>query len=81
MPFIAEPERHVDWSKLARWKPVPKVAAALVAAAVLVAIVALAGLVDIDLTEPAGDALVVVVAAVAPAVAAYLKADRGGDDQ
>jgi hypothetical protein len=74
MPFISEPEEPVD---LTKWKPVPKVGAALITAVAIIIIVTTAGLVGIDLADEGAAALVLVVASLGPVIAAYIKADDG----
>ena len=59
------------------WKPTRKVFAALITAAAIILIVTTARLAGIDLNEEGAAALVVILAALGPVAAAYLKADDG----
>lgn len=60
---------------MSRWKPIRKVAAAIAAAAAVVAIVGGGQLVGIDVASEGREALVAILAAVAPVVAAYMARD------
>lgn len=57
------------------WTPTRKVAAALITAAAIIVIVVTAGLIGIDLTDEGSAALVLIVAALGPVAAAYIKSD------
>jgi hypothetical protein len=58
---------------LSNWAPVPKIAAALLAAVAILITAAIAQLVGIDVMSDARSALVIVIAALGPVITGYLK--------